>query len=159
MLDKELKLGPAKLNLADINWPSGIQDTIDVLNNALLGLVIMYSLAAGLSALSAVAGVLCFLKPETRLVDLVNLAIGGLGFLCALIGSIIVTAATNTGVKGVNKIGEKVGLVASRGDKFYALTWVATAFMGVVVLFWLVRFCAGKRRRNKLEANKEGISH
>ncbi|KHN95832.1 Actin cortical patch SUR7/pH-response regulator PalI [Metarhizium album ARSEF 1941] len=147
LLDKELGIGPAKLNLADIKWPQGIQDTLDVLNNALLGLLIMYALGAGLSFVSAVGGVAAFLKPDMRIFALVNFVIGGLGFLSIFIGSIIVTVATSTGVGAVNKIGNPIGLSASRGTKFYALSWVSTGFMGFVMLFWMVRFCMIRRQR------------
>ncbi|EFY87545.1 hypothetical protein J3458_002154 [Metarhizium acridum] len=147
LLDKELRIGPAKLNLADIKWPQGIQDTLDVLNNALLGLLIMYSLGIGFCAVSALGGVAAFFKPDMRILALVNLTIGGLAFLSIIIASIIVTVATNTGVKAVNKIGNPVGLYASRGEKFYNLSWVSTGFMGFVTLFWMARFCMVRRQR------------
>ncbi|EFY99024.1 SUR7 protein [Metarhizium robertsii ARSEF 23] len=147
LLDKELRVGPAKLNLADIKWPQGIQDTLDVLNNALLGLLIMYSLGIGCCAASALGGLAAFFKPDMRILALVNFTVGGLAFLSIIIASIIVTVATNTGVKAVNKIGNPVGLYASRGEKFYNLSWVTTGFMGFVTLFWMVRFCMVRRQR------------
>jgi hypothetical protein len=147
MLDKELKVGPAKLNLADIKWPDAIQDAIDVLNKALLGIFIVFNLHVGLAALSALGGLLSLWKPDARLLSLINLTIAGLAFLCSLIASIIMSIATNSGVKTVNKVGNVVGLYAYRGDKFYAMSWVATTFMGVVALFWMIHICTAKRRR------------
>ncbi|OAQ63135.1 SUR7 protein [Pochonia chlamydosporia 170] len=156
ILDKELKVGPAKLNLADINWPDSIQDALDVLNDALLGLFIMYTLGVGFSGLSALGGVASFLKPDARMLNLVNMSIAVLGFLCVLIGSIIVTVATNKGVSKVNDVGEKAGLSASRGEKFYILSWIATGFMGIVTLFWLARFFMARRQRGRLNEKVVG---
>lgn len=150
MLDKELKVGPVKLNLADINWPDGIQDKLDDLNDAFLGLFIMYVLGIGFAGLSMLCGIFAFFKPNVRLLSLANFTIGALGFLSLLIGSIIVTVATKKGVSALNKVGSKVGLAAERGDKFYALTWVATSFMGVITLFWMVSFCTIRRDRRRM---------
>jgi heme/copper-type cytochrome/quinol oxidase subunit 2 len=42
-----------------------------------------------------------------------------------------------------------VGVEASRGGKFLALTWAATGLVFVVVLAWVVEFCMGRRRRGR----------
>ncbi|GAO16759.1 uncharacterized protein UV8b_06811 [Ustilaginoidea virens] len=149
ILDHELKVGPVKLNLADLDWPDSIQDAVNLLNNALLGLFIVYVLGAGFIGLSVLTSLVALWKPDLRRVALLNFPIAALGFLSVLIGSIMVTVAANKAVRGVNKVGDKVGISASRGDKFYTITWVATGFMAAVCLYWLVHFCLVRKERRR----------
>ena len=149
ILDHELKVGPVKLNLADLDWPDSIQDAVNLLNNALLGLFIVYVLGAGFIGLSVLTSLVALWKPDLRRVALLNFPIAALGFLSVLIGSIMVTGAANKAVRGVNKVGDKVGISASRGDKFYTITWVATGFMAAVCLYWLVHFCLVRKERRR----------
>ncbi|KAK2606124.1 hypothetical protein QQS21_003519 [Conoideocrella luteorostrata] len=157
IVDKELKVGPLKLNLADIKWPDSIQDSIDSLNSALLALFIFYALGAGFSGLSALCSLFAIWKPDLRRMALINFVIASLGFLSILIGSIIVTVAANTAVKSLNKVGEKIGMSAIKGTKFYILSWVATGFMGIVMLFWMGKFWVVRRERKRLGFSEKRV--
>ncbi|PWI70434.1 SUR7 protein [Purpureocillium lilacinum] len=151
MLDHGLSVGPLKLNLADINWPDSVQDKLDVLNDALLGLFVLYALAMGFSGLAMFTNAAAFLLPGRPPVVLANLVLGALGGLSCLIGSIIVSVAGSKGVREINDKGARIGLSAERGIKFYILTWISTGFMLGVAVFWLAQFMA-LRRKKKADA-------
>ncbi|GAB0131562.1 hypothetical protein EsDP_00000027 [Epichloe bromicola] len=159
ILDKELTAGPVKLNLASIEWPDSIQERLDDINQAILGMFVVYAIGAGLSGLAFLSSILALWKPDLRRIVLANFVISSLGFLSLLIGSIIVTVAAKKGVKGLNKAGEKVGLSATTGTKFYTLSWVSTGFMGIVALFWLGQFCAVRRDRKRRGLNEKHVKH
>ncbi len=137
MLDHGLSVGPLKLNLADINWPDSVQDKLDVLNDALLGLFVLYALAMGFSGLAMFTNAAAFLLPGRPPVVLANLVLGALGGLSCLIGSIVVSVAGSKGVREINDKGARIGLSAERGIKFYILTWISTGFMLGVAVFWV----------------------
>lgn len=151
MLDHGLSVGPLKLNLADINWPDSVQDKLDVLNDALLGLFVLYALAMGFSGLAMFTNAAAFLLPGRPPVVLANLVLGALGGLSCLIGSIVVSVAGGKGVREINDKGARIGLSAERGIKFYILTWISTGFMLGVAVFWLAQFMA-LRRKKKADA-------
>ncbi|KAG6039097.1 hypothetical protein E4U41_003294 [Claviceps citrina] len=155
ILDHELQAGPLKLNLASINWPDSIQENLDKLNRAILSLFLVYAIGAGLSGLAVLCSIVAYWKPDVGRIVLVNLAVASPGFLSLFIGSIIATAAANTGVKAINMVGRAVGLSATRGPKFHTLTWVSTGFMGFVALFWLVQFFAVRRSRKRRELSEK----
>lgn len=159
ILDKELTAGPVKLNLANIKWPDSIQETLDDINQAILGVFVIYAIGAGFSGLAFLSSILALWKPDLRRVVLANFVISSLGFLSLLIGSIVVTVAANKGVKDLNKAGEKVGLSATTGTKFYTLSWISTSFMGIVALFWLGQFCAVRRDRKRRGLNEKHVKH
>lgn len=149
LLDHELSVGPIKLNLADIQWPDSVQDSIDTLNSALLALFIIFVLGAGFSGLSALATVFALWKPELRRVILVNFTLASLGFFSILIGSALAAIAANKGAAKINEKGGKIGLTAERGTKFSIISWIATVFMAVVTLFWVGKFFASRREARK----------
>ncbi|UNI21846.1 hypothetical protein JDV02_007798 [Purpureocillium takamizusanense] len=155
MLNHGLGVGPLKLNLADIDWPDGVQDKLDVLNDALLGLFVLYALAMGFSGLAMFANTAALVLPPQGPppfsyrppVVLANLVLGALGALSCLIGSIVVSVAGRKGVREINDKGARVGLSAERGTKFYVLTWISTGFMMGVAVFWLAQFMALRRKK------------
>lgn len=149
ILDHELKVGSLKLNLADIGWPDTIQDKLDILNDALLGLFIVYALGVGFTGLSVISSFAAFFAPGRRRIIFTNFFLALFGFHCMFIGAIIVTVASSKGVDRLNKEGEKVGLSASRGTKFYILSWIATGFMLIVAAFWIGQFCTVRRQKKK----------
>ncbi|PNY25028.1 Uncharacterized protein TCAP_05033 [Tolypocladium capitatum] len=150
MLDHELKVGPLKLNLADLDWPDSIQDKLDVLNDALMALFVVYVLAVGFSGLSMFLNLGAFLLPGKAGLVPLNLVVGTLGGLACIIGTLIVAVAGPKGVREINDKGARVGISAERGIKFYIVSCIATGFMLGVAMFWLAQFLA-LRRKNKAE--------
>lgn len=155
ILDHELGVGPVRVSLADIKSES-LQDTIDILNNALLALFIIYVLAVGFSGLSTLFCVGALLLPAKTVMVLVNLAVASMGGLACIIGSTIITVAGSKAVASINERGAKVGVSAERGFKFHVIGWIATGFMLAVTAFWLGHFLVLRlkaRRGGKEEAS------
>ncbi|KAL6881320.1 actin cortical patch SUR7/pH-response regulator pali [Trichoderma novae-zelandiae] len=140
ILDQQLSIGPFDISLADIHWPGSIQSKIDTLNGALLALFVFYVLGVGFSGLSMLACIPAFLLQDKRLVLMANGALASLAAATITLGSIIATAASAVAVSAINSQGKSVTLVATKGTKFYALTWTAAALMIVSALFWVGKF-------------------
>ncbi|KAF5670879.1 hypothetical protein FHETE_4327 [Fusarium heterosporum] len=156
MLDKQLSVGPFGLNLADINWPDDIQDSIDLLNSALFATFILYVLAVGFSGLAMLACIGAFFLFTRRGVNAVNLVVSSLAALVLLIASILVTVASKKGVNKINDLGDDVGLSANLGTKFLALTWAAAAVMIAAAIYWFVHLCLMRRERKRQWKPRKG---
>ncbi|KAF5699648.1 hypothetical protein FGLOB1_11235 [Fusarium globosum] len=156
MLDKQLEVGPFQMNLADINWPDDIQDSIDLLNTALLVTFVFYVLAVGFSGLAMVASAGAFFLFARRGVNAVNVILSGLAALVLLIASILVTVAGKKGVNKIKDVGDDVGLSASVGKKFLALTWAAAALMIIAAIYWVMHLCLMRRERKRQWKPRKG---
>ncbi|KAI1035730.1 hypothetical protein LB503_013517 [Fusarium chuoi] len=156
MLDKQLEVGPFQLNLADINWPDDIQDSIDLLNTALLVTFVFYVLAVGFSGLAMVASAGAFFLFARRGVNAVNVILSGLAALVLLIASVVVTVAGKKGVNKINDVGDDVGLSASVGNKFLALTWAAAALMIIAAIYWVMHLYLMRRERKRQWKPRKG---
>jgi hypothetical protein len=156
VLDKQLSVGPFELSLTDINWPDDIQDSIDLLNSALLATFILYVLAVGFSGLAMLACIGAFFLFSRRGVNAVNLILSSLAALVLLISSILVTVAGKKGVNKLNDIGDDVGISASLGNKFLALTWAAAAVMIAAAIYWFVHLCLMRRERKRQWKPRKG---
>lgn len=157
MLDRELELGSLGINMADINWPPEIQEKIDLLNDLLLGIFIVYVIGMGFCGLAVIACVASLILASSRILVLINFILAGLGALALTIGSIVVTIAGTMGIDELNKVAEEVNIRASRGKNFLIISWVAAASMILSAVFWTTRFCVlcvQKRREKKMMGRK-----
>ncbi|KAM0277146.1 hypothetical protein ACHAQH_006041 [Verticillium albo-atrum] len=160
ILDHELEIGPLSLSLADINWPSAIQDQIDMVNNALLAVFILYTLAIGFSGLAMIGAVVAFfLDPRRKLASLVNFILTLLAAILLLAGSIAIMIGGRKGAKELNKVGETVGLSAEAGESFVALSWAAFAVMAAAVIYWVAMFCMGRVQKRRGVSEKRGARY
>ena len=152
LLDKEMSVGPLDFNLKDLDWPDEIQKQLDKLNDALMGLFILYVLGMGLSGVAILGCGTSAALPERKSVSLGNLIAAALAAGSLAIGSILITVAVTKGVDEINDKGEKVGVSVSRGTRFLAISWVATGVMLSATVFWGVRFCLDKRRLRSVKS-------
>lgn len=139
ILDQEIQAGPLNLNLNQLPVPASVQDAVDIINDALFTLLVVYALGsgiAGLSFLSSLATLVLFRKKVTKLVVWANTAVAGLGVVILLIGSGIVTYANDKGVKGINDAGKDVGISGIRGTKLITLSWITFALMLITSIYW-----------------------
>ncbi|KAK7420630.1 hypothetical protein QQX98_002624 [Neonectria punicea] len=156
MLNEELSVGPFDLTLEDLNWPDTIDDAIDTLNGALLGIFILYVLGVGFSGLGMLACMAAFFLAGRRSVALSNLILALLAALSITIGSIIATVAARKGVDKINDLGEDIGLSANIGSKFIALTWVSSAFMLAATAYWTMHLCLMRREKKREWKHRKG---
>lgn len=149
LLDKSISVGPVDVSLNDLGYTDEIQEKVDILNDALLGLFILYVLGMGFSGIVICGSVGAFLAPARRSMALVNLIAALLGCLSLIIASILITVAVTKGVNEINDVGEEFGLEVQRGNKFLILSWVAAAVMISTTIFWGVRFGFLKKRAKR----------
>lgn len=155
MLDRELSVGPLNINLADINWPSDIQEMIDLINKLLLALFVLYVLTFSLTTLSVLCAPVSWLKPDSRGLLLVNTVISVLAMICSLVSSIMITVIGTIGVKKLNEKADQIGIRAQRGRGFLVISWIVAGFMLGAAFGWLSLVATRLRRRMKYGAGKE----
>lgn len=158
MLDKELAVGDLGINLADINWPPEIQEKIDLINDLLLAIFIVYVVGMGFCGLAVLGCIGSLILASSRLLVLFNFVLSGLGALALTIGSIVVTIVGTKGISELNKVAKEVSVHASRGKNFLIISWVAAACMIAAAIFWTTRFCVlcVQKRRDKKMAGRKG---
>jgi hypothetical protein len=156
VLDHELKAGPLKISLADINWPSSIQKQIDRINGFLLAIFILYCLAIGFSGLAMLGSAGALFTGLTRLAIFANFTFAALAALVLLIASVIVIVAARQGQEMITDVGEAVGVSAIAGEKFIILSWVAFAVMAAATIYWLAQFWLERRARKRVFTEKPG---
>ncbi|KAI2635376.1 actin cortical patch SUR7/pH-response regulator pali [Xylaria nigripes] len=139
LVDHEVKAGPFHLNANKIPIPDAVQDAINLVNSALLALLVFYALASGLSGLSFLAGlaVLIFLRKRlTKRIVWANVVVAALGAFILLIGSATVTYLNNKGVPELDHAGKDIGISGIRGSKFIILSWATFGLMLFTSLYW-----------------------
>ncbi|KAF7544901.1 hypothetical protein G7Z17_g9589 [Cylindrodendrum hubeiense] len=156
MINKELSVGPLDITLDDLNWPDSIDDAINTLNSALLALFIFYVLGVGFSGLAMLACVAGFFLAGRRSVTIGNLTLAALAATSITVGSIIGTVAAHKGADKINDLGEDIGLSASIGSKFIALTWVSSAFMIAAAVYWTAQICLMRRDKKREWKHRKG---
>lgn len=142
------------VTLDDLNWPKDIETGIKTLNALMGAMFVLYCVAIALIFVALLAAAAAILL-SGRLSACVNFLVSILAFLAIGLASALVTAVMVKATNIINDKGSEIGLEANRGNKFLALTWVATGLMFVVVLSWVAEFCVG-RRHNKTVYAKHG---
>ncbi|KAI0457766.1 actin cortical patch SUR7/pH-response regulator pali [Xylaria acuta] len=139
ILDHEIQAGPLKLNLNQLPIPKKVQDAVDIVNNALLALLVFYALASGLAGLSFLLSLIVLVLLRSRVTQPIvwaNIGIAGLGTFFLLVGSAVVTYVNNKGVEEINKAGKDVGISGIKGTKLITLSWVTFGLMSFTALYW-----------------------
>ncbi|KAG6360873.1 hypothetical protein INS49_011940 [Diaporthe citri] len=149
LLDKQLSVGPLKLNIADLGLTDDIQDKLDDVPKIIQSIVAMYIIAAIfiILALFGSCGAIALIPNSAgRNIVMGNLGLAGVAVFFLLIGNLITTIGSGVVVDKVTDLGDKFGLSAVRGGKFMALSWGAFAVMLLVVFYWVYEFFAEKKR-------------
>lgn len=146
ILQRELdESGHSNIDLEDLGWPDKVNEVFNDLKVTAKAMFVLYCIAIAfivLALLAAVASI--FLKGRLSL--LINIIIGWLALVAILIASAISTAIAVEGASVINKYGNDIGVAANKGNKFLALTWVATGLMFVGTLVWCFA-CLSSRGR------------
>lgn len=98
-----------------------------------------------------------FLFEDKKIILFINTALASLAAATITLGTIIVTAASSIAAKAINKVGERITLVATKGTKFYTISWIASIFMIISSLFWMGKFAMVRKveKRNRERFSKE----
>jgi len=157
ILDKQMSLGPIEVSINDLGWTPEVQEKLDILNDALLGLFILYVLGMGFSGLAILGCIAAFFLPEKRAVHLANFVVATLGALSLLVASILVTVAVTKGVNEINDVAEAINIEVDRGNKFLIISWVAAGVLLTSVIFWAVKFCVAWRANKPFRRSEKGM--
>lgn len=80
-----------------------------------------------------------------RAVTLANFVIAALAAAAYMIGSIITTVGGTMAENAINEYGNKVGVMATRGQKFLAFTWACFGVMAASCIYWVFATCVAHR--------------
>lgn len=158
-MDHQLSLGPFHISLEKIKWPGSIQVKINTLNAALMALFVFYVLGVGFSGLSMLACLPAFVLGDKRIILMINTAFASLAAGVTTLASIIATAASSIAANDINIEGKPVTVVATKGTKFYGLTWSASILMILSAAFWIGKFMLiwKKEKKERERYSKEGF--
>ncbi|KUJ10390.1 uncharacterized protein LY89DRAFT_787429 [Mollisia scopiformis] len=148
-LNQELEVGPLKINLSDIDWPSDIQSGLNDLNVALDATFVLYAIGIAAAGCAILASLVAVFLHGSRLISFGNWGLASLSFFALLIASIIVTVVQSKATHIINKYGNEIGVYAYKGGKYLTLTWVAVALMFLATMAWVVEFCVGRRNKTR----------
>lgn len=151
IIQEALNKTGVSVTLADLNWPDDIETGIKTLNALMGAMFVLYCVAIALIFVATLAAVAAILL-SGRLSACVNFLVAILAFLAIGLASALVTAVMVKATNIINDKGSEIGLQAKRGNKFLALTWVATGLMFAVVLTWVVEFFLGRRPKKTVYA-------
>ncbi|KAH5039829.1 hypothetical protein HBH95_208840 [Parastagonospora nodorum] len=135
-----------RVTLQDLKWPQDIEDGVKALNALMAAMFVLYVIAICLIFVAFVAALFAVIV-SGRLSACLNFLMALLAFIAIGLASALVTAVMVKATDLINQYGNDIGVEASKGNKFLALTWAATGVMFVVVLAWVVEFCVGRRQK------------
>lgn len=135
---------PDEISLGDISWPSAINDAEKLVRSASLAAFILYVVAIVFIFLAFVGAIFGFFT-SGRLSACCNLLIDLLAFLLIGAASGVATAIIVIAVDKLNQYGNDLGISATKGTMFMAMTWAATGVMFIAFLVSFVQLCVGRR--------------
>ncbi|OAP61112.1 hypothetical protein AYL99_03313 [Fonsecaea erecta] len=145
---------PAGITLGDIHWPSDITDAEHILKVVSRVMVIFFIVGivlSGVAIFTAAAGIFT----DGRLSAFFNWLVDVLAFITLGVASAVATAVMVIATNRINKYTDQIGISSTKGGKFLAMTWAATAVMLLASLVSIVQCCVG-RSRPKRYGGKEG---
>lgn len=165
LLDTQLSIGPFNISLSDLGITEKLEDKLSSLPQVFEALAAIYIISAafaGLSILSALVGMFLLPHKGGRKLVLVEVLLALTGALFLLIGSLLYTVGGQKVVDKIHDLGaDDIGLKASIGSKFEALTWAAFALMAVAAAYWIYEFVVmtkAARRDRKMRRGGEKYS-
>lgn len=144
-LQRELNKSHTGFTLQDLHWPKQVNQGIHTLRIAQKAAFVLYCIAAALILFASLISLLS-LFVHGRVFAVVNTLLWILAFIASVLASAITTAVATKARNVVNKHGRSVGVEASRGGRFMALSWVATALCFLNVFVWVFECLRGRRR-------------
>ena len=144
-LETELANNKFDIDLSKLSWPEEIDDGLNALKVAQAAMFVLYCVAIVMIAIAFLAAIAGLFFNDHRLSSFVNLTIDLIALLCIGIASAIVTAIAVKASDLINHYGNDIGVSATSGKKFLALTWVATVCMFLCCLAWCFDCCVGKK--------------
>jgi SUR7/PalI family len=137
------------VTLSDLGWPADLDKGIRALRDSMRATFVLYCIGVSFAFLALVAFVIWMFGPSAggdRGRPFACTVLSFLSFFTLGIASAIATAVAVKGNNVIDKYGKAIGVEAERGNRYLALTWVATALMFVATLFGCAGMCFGRRK-------------
>ncbi|CAJ2504606.1 Uu.00g120000.m01.CDS01 [Anthostomella pinea] len=138
----DIKTIPNGLDI-DSLLPSGTQQVVNYLSDFFLAALLAYAVGYGLTGVSVLLCVIlpvCLQRAQYSKPIMVQVLVAILAFLILVIGSGITVFISNKSVSRINHFGEGIGISASSGTKFIAVSWAASALMFILCLYWTILY-------------------
>jgi hypothetical protein len=156
VLQRELNnSGHSNIDLEDLGWPSAIDDGYRTLGVLARATFILYCIGVGLIGVATLLALISVFF-NGRISALVNVIFEVLAFLVIGIASAVATSLAVKGSDIVNQYGDKVGINAHQGNKWLAMTWVATGVMLVASVLWCYSCCTSRKAGRSAKVNGKG---
>jgi hypothetical protein len=153
-LQRTLNESGTGITLADLHWPSQIEDGIRDLKVAINVTFVLYCIGAALAFVVFLVGLAWIFSAGGRGRPLLEFVLAFLTFLVLAIASIVITVVGVKGSNIINKYGDEIGVEANRGNGYLGLTWASTGLMLVASVIGLVGLCGSRKRRVKEYSEK-----
>ena len=145
------------ITLDDLHFPQKIEDGIRALRFVVKGAFVLYCIGIALCLLTLIASSFwtSHCSRGGRGMAALEIVLATLAFLALGIASAIMTAVAVKGTKEINKYGNDIGISATWGAKFQALTWAATALMLVAMIGGCAGCCTHRNREHVKQVNND----
>lgn len=157
IIDKELRLGPLQLTLADIGFTEDIQNTMDMINKILKAFAIILIVTTVLTGISFLASLISLglITRRERGVLLTNVVLSGIAMGMLIISGLLVTIGAHIGADKANEMGADIGLSAKPGTNYTIITWVAVGLMIITFIFWLRQWLKFKNGKHSIAGSRK----
>jgi hypothetical protein len=143
------KAGHADINIESFGWDPEIDEKFGLLYDVMEAGLALYACAIGFSFFAICCSVVWFLSKHGRCWIILTSLFAFLAFLTGGVASGATTAIAVKGTSIFNQYGENINVVASRGNKFMALTWAMTAVAFIAWMCSFVAMCLPSARRDR----------
>jgi SUR7/PalI family len=156
-LQADLDAAGTGVTLDQIGWPDEIDDKFKILYDVVEAIIALYALAIFFSFMTILISLWWFIRNSGRCSIIFASLFAGLTFICVGVASGAVTAIGIKGVSIINQYGGDLSIVATRGNKFLAMTWAAT---GCALIAWFVStfgICLSSGSRRERRAKRVSV--
>jgi len=108
ILDHQLNIGPASINLASLSWPSEITSAIDKINDIAMALAVLFIIAICLAGIGMLlmAGLAAGTSTPRRAPAVGSVVVGSGAALFFFIGSLVITIGANKAASAISEVGD-----------------------------------------------------
>jgi len=145
------------ITLAEIDWPTEIDDKFKELYDVVDAVLALYAVAILFSLLTILSSLWWFFRNAGRCAIILTSLFALLTFVCVGIASGGVTAIVVKGVDIINKYADDLGIVALKGHKFLAITWAAAACAFIAWVVATAGICCGGGHRRERKAKRVSV--
>ena len=128
------QLGTSGIDLAELRWPSEISTGLDALQKAQHAMTLLYFVAIGSMFLALVSTVVNTCLYDCGFGSFLTSMADWVAVLTLGLGSALVTATMVEATNLINSYGRDIGVSATAGFQFLALTWVAFVAISIAAI-------------------------